>query len=58
MLPEETMQLLLSHHVDLGCDKDEAMHTLFSLAKHIPAFKYCYAEYKDLLQFSSALAEN
>ena len=57
ILPEESIDLLLKHHVDLGCDKNEAMHTLFSLAKHIPATKFSFSKHEDLLAFSLSLSE-
>lgn len=50
----ECLQLLLKHHVDLGCNKDEAMHTLFHLAKNISASKFNYYHYDDLIKMSAS----
>ncbi len=46
--PAEIFKCLLEHHVDLGCNKDEALNTLFYIASKIPASKFTYCDYSDL----------
>jgi hypothetical protein len=45
---EETFNLLLKHHLNVGCDADEAVVTLMQLSRNVHASVYHYSAFYDL----------
>lgn len=53
----EALKYLLKHHIDLGCNMDEAMFTLAYLAHNLSFSIFYYSTYEELLQLSPKIVE-
>jgi hypothetical protein len=56
--PGATLPLLLKHHVEVGCEIDEALVTLAQLARNVPAACFRYGGYESLKEAGDILLEN
>ena len=55
--PSETLKKFLYHHLDVGCNPEDATVTLFHLAREIVAASFRYNSYEDLKNSVSTFIE-